>query len=177
MLEFEKMILEEQRHVIDWFVLEGASIDEESYSELQELNNLELHDIPYYIGPATCDEGLEIFIDDDHVEEIVTPSAHHNLEIAALVGLGLPFEAETVESMIRHLQPTESERFDSFTSPGIQKECHPLSIEVTTAEDDVSVWVTQRLRVGDNELPTYHSTLRRFVALVSSVNEILEPSS
>lgn len=177
MLEFEKMIIQEQRHLIDWFVLEGASIDEESYSELQELNNLELHDIPYYIGPATCDEGLEIFIDDDHVEEIVTPSAHHNLEIAALVGLGLPFEAETVESMISHLQPSECEHFDSFTSPGIQKECHPLSIEVTETEGDVSVWVTQRLRVGDNELPNYDSTLRRFVALVSSVDAVLEPSS
>jgi len=144
---------EEILKVIDWMILSGADYDHEGYQTGDFLEEFILRDIQYFVGPAMC--------------EFKSEDAHHDFEIAGTAVLGSPFKEELLTSMIVGLTPVVFEEFKNYD--GSVEKCWPLAIEISNDGHNTNVWVAQRFRVGDTELPNFHQTMTEFVTLAETV--------
>jgi hypothetical protein len=163
----ELLVQEGKTAVIDWMILSGARFDEQNFQNHSEIEELELRNIMYFLGPATCVDPFSIVTDKEDSWEVPNEDPHHDFEVAALAVLGSPFDKDTLDSFIKDLQPIECEDFeDGF---GAQTSCSPLSIEVESSPEGVNVWVAQRFRLGDFELPAFHAKMTEFVDLAEAV--------
>jgi hypothetical protein len=150
------LVEEEILKVIDWMILCGAEYDHEGYQTGDFLEKFILRDIQYFMGPAMCEFESEV--------------AHHDFEIAATAVLGSPFSEELLSSMVTELMPVKFEEFKNKS--GLVEKCWPLSIEVSNDGVNNNVWVAQRFRLGDTELPDFHQTMTDFVNLAETVRTV-----
>jgi hypothetical protein len=163
----ELSVQKDKTAIIDWMILSGASYDEENYENRHDLEQMELHGIEYYMGPALCDSQTEIVIDKDESWQSPAENPHHDFEIAALAIVGSPFSEDLLATFVAELTPVEFEEFDN--SAGFTEKCWPLSIEVANDGHNTNVWVAKRFRAGDSQSPDFHQTLTIFMNLAETV--------
>ena len=161
------LVQKEKTALIDWMILSGANFDEENYENRHDLEQMELHGIEYYLGPATCDFVHEMTIEKEVTWISPIEDPHHDFEIAALSILGSPFSEDILAALVAGLSPTESEEFQN--GEGLPDLCLPLSIEVANDGHNTNVWVAKRIRAGDSQSPDFHQTMTEFIALAETV--------
>lgn len=128
--------------VLDWFVLEGAETDEVIIMQ-EEIHNLLLGEIEYFVGPPTCwSPGY-----------YVEPKDGCIVELGALAILGAPYDADQLRAMTAHI------------SHDVDR--HLLDIEIPEDPSN-SIWVIRRFTQAHLDSEDLHETMKQFIDL--SVN-------
>jgi len=166
--EFRDLLVRKEiTAVIDWMILSGANYDEQNYENRHDLEQMALHGIEYYMGPATCDVADEVVLDKEITWSSPIKDPHHDFESAALSIVGSPLSEEILAGLVAGLTPMEFEDFQN--KEGLPDLCWPLSIEVADDGHNVNVWVAKRFRAGDSQSPDFHQAMTDFVNLAETV--------
>jgi hypothetical protein len=125
--------------VLDWFVLEGAETDEVIIMQ-EEIHNLLLGEIEYFVGPPTCwSPGY-----------YVEPKDGCITELGALAVLSAPYEADQLRAMTAHISHDVDQHF--------------LDLEISD-DSSGSVWVMRRFTQAQLDSEDFHDAMQQFVEL------------
>lgn len=135
-------LLPEFVQVLDWFVLEGAETDEVIIMQ-EEIHNLRLGEIEYFVGPPTCwVDGYYLYVNErEHRDEC-------SVEIGALAVLGAPYEDSQLQEMVKH----------------IKHDVDPHFMDIEVSEDSSgTVWLMRRLTKEQLASEEFHKMMSYFV--------------
>jgi hypothetical protein len=149
-LQSEEILFAAQQHpqVLDWFILEGGQHDEEMLPQ-EELHEVRLDGIPYFIGFPTCykDAYYEYVSDEEDYDDCV-------IEIAALAVQGAPYSNEFLETLIEPVQIISDNHF----------------IEIDIIEDlEGMVWVCRRFTKAQLNSDDFYNMMGYFVGVTKEV--------
>lgn len=152
MFEFYQLYSEEIRalppgyeQVLDWFMLEGAETEEVLVMQ-DEIHNLLLGEIEYFVGPQTCwSPGY-----------YVAPTDGCIVELGAFAILGAPYNADQLRAMTTHI------------SHDVDR--HLLDLEISD-DSSGSIWVIRRFTQAQLDSEDFHNTMKQFVALSEKVRD------
>ena len=131
--------------ILDWFVLEGAETDEVLIMQ-DEIHNLVLGAIEYFVGPQTCWSP----------SYYVKPTDGCIVELGALAILGVPYDAEQLRAMTTHI------------SHDVDR--HLLDLEIYD-DSSGSIWVIRRFTQAQLDHEDFHDSMKQFVDLSEKVRE------
>lgn len=134
--------------VLDWFVLEGAETDEVIIMQ-EEIHNLRLGEIDYYVGPPTCwDDSHYLYVSgSDRRDEC-------SVEIGALAALGAPYEDFQLNGMVEYIKHDVDKHF--------------MDIEVSE-DSSGTVWLFRRFTKAQLASEEFHNMMSYFVGVSKEV--------
>ena len=131
--------------VLDWFVLEGAETDEVIIMQ-EEIHNLLLGEIEYFVGPQTCwSPGY-----------YVVPTDGCIVELGALAVLGAPYDAEQLRAMTAHISHDVNHHF--------------LDLEIPE-DSSGTIWLIRRFTQAQLDSEDFHDTMKQFIDLSTKVRD------
>ena len=128
----------------DWFVMEGAEFDEDAVGTAQFIE-YDLRGITFVVGPPTVAVGRPTHAEDGALADVT-----------AMLGLGLPYDTDTLRSMIDPVLAVSPEWSDL------------LEIEYPESDDE-ALWAVVRPPESLVETDTLDEHLRGFVSIVENL--------
>ncbi len=134
--------------IIDWFVLEGAEVNEEQLP-IDEHKEVRLEDVTYFISwPTCCNESYYLYdLGEDEYDDCV-------VEVAAIAVQGAPYPTTSLERLVEPVQ--------------IISDNHFIEIEVLE-ETEGMVWVIRRFTKAQLASDDFHNMMEYFIGVTKDV--------